>query len=155
MAKALKLAQVVESFCDLNTNHGRLQVSYLYNTYGVVALQHKDDKAAWDWFQKCLDIRMELLGEYEVNTCAVRGNQTFVLLNEKRYDQVVQRLLPFRDRAFTVMADLPIRVKTPIFDQLAMAYMSLGQFDEAWTHLEVSMGLSKEDNLPMLSQGSA
>jgi hypothetical protein len=155
MATALSLAQLAEPFCDLNTNEGRLQASYLYNTYGVISLQHKDDKAAWDWFQKCLDIRTEILGEYEVNTCAVRGNQTFVLLNEKKYEEVVQRLLPFRDRAFTTMADVPVRVKTPIFDQLAMAYLSLEQFDEAWTHLQISMDLSKQDNLPMHSQGSA
>ena len=69
------VSQSAEPFCDLNTNSGRLQASYLYNTYGVVALQHKDDKTAWGWFQRCLDIRVELLGEYEVNTYTVRGNQ--------------------------------------------------------------------------------
>ncbi len=155
MATALKMAQMAESACDLTTNDGRLQVAYLYNTYGVVALQHKDDRAAWDWFQKCLDIRMEFPGETNVNTVAVRGNQMLVLLNEKRFAQVVETLLPFRNRLDTGMAHIPARVKTGMFDQLSMAYMGLGQLDEAWTHLQISMDMSKQSNLPMLSQGSA
>ncbi|CAH0023367.1 unnamed protein product [Clonostachys rhizophaga] len=136
MTTALTLAQAAEPFCDLKTDDGQVGVSYLYNTYGVIALQYKDDKAAWGWFEKSLDIRTRLLGEYN-------------------YTEIIQRLMPFRDRAFTVMADHPVRIKNPIFDQLAMAYLGLGQFDEAWSHLNISMDLSKEDNLPMFSQGSA
>jgi hypothetical protein len=41
------------------------------------------------------------------------------------------------------MADVPVKVKMPIFYQLAMAYLSLEQSDEAWTHLQVSVDLSK------------
>lgn len=53
----------------------------------------------------------------------------------------------------TSLAYLPVRVKCPIYDHLAMAYLGLGQLQEAWNHMQMSIDLSK-DELPMFSQGS-
>lgn len=153
MKKGFDLAVDTEDFCDRQTRDGQLKLSYLHNTYGVVNLQHQDNVAAGEWFQKAYQIRRQYLGELDVNTVAVRGNFMLVLLNEQRYSEIVDTLTPARDLLTTTLSHLPTRMTCTIFDQLAMAFFFLGKYDEAWDHMQESIRLSK-DTLPMYSQGS-
>lgn len=153
MRKALGLAQDTEAFCDAQTRDGLVKRSYLYNTYGVVKLQHQDNVAAGEWFQKAYQIRRQHLGETDANTVAVRGNLMLVLLGEERYSEIVDTLTPVRDLLTTALSHIPIRMTSTIFDQLAMAFFYLGRYDEAWDHIQESVRLSK-DTQPMYSQGS-
>lgn len=153
MRKAFDLAADTEAYCDPQTRDGQVKLSYIYNTYGVVKLQHQDNVAAGQWFQKAYQIRRQHLGELDVNSVAARGNSMLVLLNQQRYNEIADTLTPVRDLLKTILSHLPIRMTCTIFDQLAMAFFFLGRYDEAWDHIQESVRLSK-DTLPVYSQGS-
>lgn len=152
MAKALSLAQEAEILCDVNTKEGKKQLSYLYNTYGVVKLQHDDLSSAKQWFQRAYDIRKEHLGEFDVNTVAVKFNFVLVLLNEKRYTEAIDDLKPLRNLVLN-KPDLPTRIASSVYDFLCIACMHLAKLDEAWDYIQISIDMTK-DSVPLYSQGS-
>ena len=144
MGKAFRLAQDTEPFCTPEIESYQVKLSYIFNTYGVVKLQHQDNDAAKEWFQRTYQIRKQYLGELDVNTVAVRGNIMMVLMNEHRYQEIVETLLPVRDLVPSTLSHLPIRLAATIFDQLAIAFMNLGRYDEAWQHMQKSVKMSKD-----------
>ena len=153
MKKAFDLAVDTEAHCNRETIEGLVKLSYIHNTYGVVKLQHQDNVAAGNWFQKAYQIRRQHLGELDINTVAARGNLMLVLLNKQCYNEIIDTLTPARNLLTTSLSHLPVRMTCTIFDQLAMAFYFLSRYDEAWYHIQESVRLSK-DTLPMYSQGS-
>lgn len=152
MASAYSLAEHAEPLCDPATKKGQVQLSYLYNTYGVVELQHHNLHLAENWFQKVYAIRKQHLGELDINTVAVRMNSVLVLLDQKRYHDAIQDLDRLRN-LLPSMPDLPVRMSSGVYDYLGVACFRLGKPDEAWNHIQQSIEMTKE-TVPLFSQGS-
>lgn len=152
MRKAHDLAHEAEAFCDSITEKGKVQLSYLYNTYGVIDMQHEDLESAKTWFQRAFHIRKEYLGECDVNTVAVKMNLVLVLLNEKRYTEARDELAPLMSQMST-MSQLPTRITSGVFDFLSIVSIQMGKFNEAWDYIQKSIDMTR-DTVPHYSQGS-
>ena len=152
MKLAQSLAEDAEPLCDAATDRGKVQLSYLYNTYGVVQLQHQNIDSAETWFKQVYDIRRRHLGDLDINTVAVRLNFILVLLDKKRYEEAMTDLNALRE-LLPSMPELPVRMASGVFDFLSVACFRSGDFDDAWSHIQTSIKMT-EQSVPPISQGS-
>ncbi|KAJ8133572.1 hypothetical protein O1611_g62 [Lasiodiplodia mahajangana] len=138
MEKALVLARCAEQQVQGNGAEADLQRGALYNTYGVVALQHGNHGEAETWFR-----RTKLLRERHMSN-------THVLVI--RAQDVIDELTQMR-KAIDENETLPIRDRSAVDDFLAEAHLFLGNYDTAWMHLQRSISMTR-DSVPLESQGS-
>jgi hypothetical protein len=136
MAKALVLVEAAEELCDLDTEQGELQITYLYNARGIIALQHQQVVEGRAWFERTYDIRKRYLGVNNVNTAAVEGNLSLTLLTERRWEDLISfnntRRQNFESRSIT---NIPARLSFAIYNLLALAYLETSQLDGAWENI--------------------
>ena len=150
MAKSLSLINDTELFCDASKTNGQIQLSYLHNARGLIALQHQQQAEARSWFEDAFAVRRKHLGELNVNTVAVQGNLALTLINERRWEDLITFNEP-RRASIEQISHIPIRLRSPIYDLLCSAYLETGQLDKAWEAIETSTNMVK-DVIPVYSQ---
>jgi len=89
MAQSLELIEDTEPYCDISTLEGQIQLTYLENSRGIIALQHQKHVEARQWFSKAEAVRKKSLGNYDVNTVAVQGNLALTLINERKWEDLI------------------------------------------------------------------
>ncbi|KAF4447328.1 TPR-like protein [Fusarium austroafricanum] len=152
MDKALTLARCAEQQLKGNSAETTLQRASLYNTYGVVALQHGEFDAAETWFRETQTLRERHLTTSHALVVGVTLNLVLLLLNQMRPEDAVGELKK-RDEEIKQDLTLPIRYRSGVDDFLAEAYLFLGHYDIAWECLQRSIAMTRE-TLPLESQGS-
>lgn len=150
MAKFLSLIEDTEPFCDISNSKGQLQLSYLHNARGIIALQHQQQAEARSWFERAFTVRKQHLGELDVNTVAVQGNLALTLVNERCWVDLIAFNEPRRD-SIEGLLHIPMRLRSPIYDLLSLAYLETKQLDKAWEAIETSTNLVK-NVIPVYSQ---
>ena len=150
MAKSLSLINDTEPFCDASTTNGQIQLSYLQNARGLIALQHQQQAEARSWFESAFAVRKQYLGELNVNTVAVQGNLALTLVNERRWEDSIAFNEP-RRASIEQILHIPVRLRSSIYDVLCSAYLETGQLDKAWEAIEASTRMVK-DVIPVYSQ---
>ncbi|KAI1617986.1 hypothetical protein EDD37DRAFT_676913 [Exophiala viscosa] len=150
MKKCLSVVEVAESFCNPDTVEGKLRLAYLTNARGIFALQHQNLAEARSLFERVEQIRLEHLGELDPNTIAVQNNLALTLVNERRWQDVVT-LNDRRRRLIADRDDVPLRLRTSIFDGLCSAYLEMGLLNKAMDAINTSINMSKA-TLPLISQ---
>lgn len=150
MAKALILIDTTEQFCDTATSAGEIQLSYLLNGRGLIALQHQQQGEAGALFERALEMRLRILGDKDVRTVSVQGNIALTLINERRWEDLIQ----FNESRLAVVEtnpNIPVGYKSSLYDLLSQAYMEVGALDKAWDAVETATSLVK-DAIPVYSQ---
>jgi hypothetical protein len=89
MARAFELSKLAEKYCDLSTKQGKVDMSYLQNTYGVIAFQH----------EKLLemDMRKQNLEPFDENIGHAMMNTSLVLISMGKYDDALKRVNELSD----------------------------------------------------------
>lgn len=152
MAQAHQLCKLAEHYCDPTSKQGQVDLSYLYNSYGIIEFQHDRLEDAMVWFEKSHSLRKENLEPSDINVGHPMMNKAMVLRAMKRYDD-----------ALAMLHDLMLFVRTHGYSgtRLDMGAHSnscpilifLGRLDEAETELKISETFFRDDpNWPMQSQ---
>lgn len=154
MAKSLDLIKETEFYCDLRTRDGQLQLSYLDNNRGIIAMQHQQQDEAREWLTKAEAVRKQYLGELNVNTVATQGNIALTLINQRRWQDLIDYNEPrARLEASGSLSHIPVRLRSPIYDILSLAYLETNNLDKAWIAIETSTNLTA-NVIPVYSQYS-
>ncbi|KAH6973791.1 hypothetical protein BKA56DRAFT_106799 [Ilyonectria sp. MPI-CAGE-AT-0026] len=152
MEKALNMAKCAEQQLRGDNAETALQRAILYNTYGVVALQHGDFDAAETWFRKTKSLRECHLSSAHVLVVGVTLNLILLLLNQMRAQEAVEELTQ-KGEAIDQDETLPVRYRSDVDDFLAEAHLLLSHYDTAWECLQRSIAMTRE-TVPLESQGS-
>ena len=97
MARAFELSKLAERYCDLSTKQGKVDMSYLQNTYGVIAFQHEKLQEAMNWFEKAMDMRKQNLEPFDENIGHAIINTSLVLLSMGRYEDTLKTVNELSD----------------------------------------------------------
>lgn len=152
MADAYDICRNTEFLCDIVTKQGAVNMSYIYNSYGVVEMQHENYIVARNWFDKVYEIRQEHLGSGDLNTVGPQLNILLILLYDGKYQEALDRL-PLVEELFSKVPDPGDRLLSLIPEVRSTSYMHLGRLNEAWDELQVSIEMTKY-RVKLYSQGS-
>lgn len=152
MEKALNMARCAEQQLRGDNAEAVLQRATLYNTYGVVALQHGDHDAAEKWFRQTKALRECHMSGAHVLVVGATLNLVLLLLNQMRAQEAIEELTQKRE-AINRDETLPVRYRSGVDDFLAEAHLFLGHYDTAWECLQRSIAMTRE-TVPLESQGS-
>lgn len=144
MERSVELAKFAERFCDMNTKEGRVDMSYLFNTYGVVSYQHNDTVKALQWYERALKLRQENLSPQDENIGHVQMNICFTLADMKRYNEAMMQLNA-SEKFIAQIPDATPRLRAGIIYHKASTLMALGRLDEAEEAFTRSRGIQLED----------
>jgi tetratricopeptide (TPR) repeat protein len=153
MEKALHVAECSE--CELRdeaTPEADLQLAFLYNTYGVIKMQHGETSAAESWFRQVKELRQRHLNDADVLVIGVTMNLVLLLLNQMRLNEAIATLAKCRE-AIALAKNIPVRLESGIDDLLAEAHLFSGNYDEAWNFIQRSIEMTRQ-SVPEESQGS-
>ncbi|KAK7397760.1 hypothetical protein QQX98_012874 [Neonectria punicea] len=62
MARCEEVSHFAESLCDLSSAQGQIDLSYIYNSYGIIGFQHDKIEESLNWFEKARKLRVDNLG---------------------------------------------------------------------------------------------
>lgn len=97
MARASELSKLAETYCDLSTKQGKIDMSYLQNTYGAIAFQHERLQEALGWFEKAMDMRKQNLEQFDENIGHAMMNTSLVLIEMGKYEDALNRVNELSD----------------------------------------------------------
>ena len=152
MAQSLELIEEAEPYCDISTREGQIQLTYLENSRGIIALQHQKHEEARKWFSKAEAVRKKYSGDRDANTVAAQGNLALTLINERKWQLLIAFDEPRAEMDAAGQLDhIPVRLRISIYNLLSLAYLETNMLDEAWAAIEKSSQLAV-DIIPVYSQ---
>jgi tetratricopeptide (TPR) repeat protein len=152
MAQAHHLCSLAEQYCDLSSRQGRVDMSYLYNSYGIIEFQHDRLEEAMAWFEKSHTLRKENLEPRDVNVGHPMMNKAMVLRAMRRYEDalaMLQELMVFVKNS----GHLGTRLDMGSHANASPILIFLGRLDEAEKELGITETFFRDDpKWPMQSQ---
>lgn len=137
MAKSLGLINDTEQYCDSGTRDGEIQKSVLQMNRGTIFLQHQQLAEARKCYEQAFEVRRKHLGLLDVNTVAAQNNLALTLLNERRWKDLIAFNEVRRD-SIPALTHIPARLRSSIYEFLALAYREVGQISNAWDAMDKS-----------------
>ncbi|KAH9892369.1 hypothetical protein F4778DRAFT_750353 [Xylariomycetidae sp. FL2044] len=142
MSESLELVKMTEPYCDAASDEGQLQLSYLHNIRGIIAMQHNLQHDARVLFTQAEAVRKRHLQPFDVNIVAIETNIALTLINEHQWTKLVEYNKPrAASEAAGDMAHTPVPFRSSIYDMLSLAYLETGQLESAWCAIEKSTEL--------------
>lgn len=152
ISQAIQLTRETEFLCDTSTRQGSINMSFLYNNYGVIEMQHGDYTKSREWFEKTTELRRKQLGDTDMHTVYSKLNTGLVLLYDGKFTEALG-LVELVEEVARRIPNTNDRLLSTFHDFRAIAYLNMGKLDEAWKELQLSIQMTNS-RVKLYSQGS-
>ncbi|KAK7429920.1 hypothetical protein QQZ08_003542 [Neonectria magnoliae] len=98
MARCEEVSHFAESLCDPSSTQGQIDLSYIYNSYGIIGFQHGKIEESLNWFEKARKLRVDNLAPTDENIAHVEMYMCFVLRALRRYEDTLVHLDQLAER---------------------------------------------------------
>lgn len=144
MARCEEVSKFAETFCDISTAQGQVDLSYIYNSYGIIGFQHNHIEESFNWFKKAHQLRVDNLPPTDENIYHVEMNMCFVLRAMRQYKEALIHLEKLVERVNQI-PNATLRLRAGVISHKVPVYLSLGMSDEAESALNEALAMKKSD----------